>query len=72
MSPAWGHITGVITVVMMLVFIGIWVWAWQKGHVRTFQRMAQIPMEDPPEGPLPSLAGTNGKHTANTKEDGQP
>lgn len=50
MSPIWGHIIGVITVIMMVTFIGIWIWAWRKRHKPTFSRLARIPMEDELEG----------------------
>ena len=46
MNPAWGHVAGVITVIVMLIFVGIWIWAWRPRHARTFERLAQIPMED--------------------------
>lgn len=52
MSPAWGHLIGVVIVLLMLAFIGIWIWAWLPRHETIFSRLAQIPMEDPaaPEG----------------------
>ncbi|KRF01800.1 cytochrome C oxidase [Frateuria sp. Soil773] len=46
MSPVWGHVAGVITTLLMLVFVGIWIWAWRARHKRVFARMAQLPMED--------------------------
>lgn len=46
MSPLWGHMVGVVTVVLMLVFLGIWFWAWRKSHKKAFDHMARIPMED--------------------------
>jgi cytochrome c oxidase cbb3-type subunit 4 len=45
-SPVWGHVTGVVTVVLMVTFVAIWVWAWRRQHRATFQRMAALPMED--------------------------
>lgn len=60
MNPIWGHINGVITVIMMLTFIGIWIWAWRKYHLPDFNRMANIPMEDKPEGPLPDASHPTG------------
>lgn len=45
-SPVWGHVTGVVTVVLMVIFVAIWIWAWRKHHRTTFQRMAALPMED--------------------------
>jgi len=68
MSPVWGHVTGVITVILMLVFIGIWIWAWRKRHRSTFKRMSEIPMEDKPEGPLPKTP----PEQPNQTEDEQP
>ncbi|MCW8807031.1 MAG: cbb3-type cytochrome c oxidase subunit 3 [Rhodanobacter sp.] len=46
MSSTWGHVAGVIIVMMMTIFIGIWVWAWRKRHKPVFDRMAQLPLED--------------------------
>lgn len=46
MSPAWGPIAGVITIVLMLVFIGIWIWAWRPRHRREFDALARLPMSD--------------------------
>lgn len=46
MSEWWGNLSGVITLVLMAVFIGIWIWAWRARHKKTFDRMARLPMED--------------------------
>ena len=46
MSNVWGHVSGVVTVLLMVIFIGIWVWAWRPRHRRTFNRLARIPMGD--------------------------
>ncbi|CBL46306.1 cytochrome c oxidase subunit [gamma proteobacterium HdN1] len=46
MSPMWGNLIGVATVLTMAVFIGIWIWAWRKRHKKVFDRMAALPMED--------------------------
>lgn len=46
MSALWGNLAGVITVVLMVVFIGIWIWAWRARHKRVFDRMARLPMEE--------------------------
>ena len=42
----WGHLYGVVTVVLMIVFVGIWYWAWRPRHRRTFDRLANMPLED--------------------------
>ncbi|HKE94641.1 MAG TPA: cbb3-type cytochrome c oxidase subunit 3 [Povalibacter sp.] len=46
MSAAWGHLIGVLTVMIMLAFVGIWVWAWLPYHKRDFDRLARLPMSD--------------------------
>ena len=46
MSPFWGLLAGVITVIVMLAFIGIWVWAWLPHHRRTFDALAKLPLAD--------------------------
>lgn len=46
MNPVWGHVAGVLIVLMMLTFIGIWIWAWLPYHKRTFNRLSRLPMED--------------------------
>ena len=66
MDPFWGHLTGIVTVLLMLVFVGIWIWAWRKRHRSTFKRMSELPMEDKPaednpEGPAPGQPGVD-KH----------
>ncbi len=52
-SVVWGNLIGIVTVLTMATFLGIWVWAWGKRHRKVFKRMSEIPMEDPPEGPVP-------------------
>ncbi|HEY8329402.1 MAG TPA: CcoQ/FixQ family Cbb3-type cytochrome c oxidase assembly chaperone [Rhodanobacter sp.] len=49
MSPVWGHVAGVLILLMMFTFIGIWFWAWRRYHKPTFSRMARLPMEDESE-----------------------
>jgi len=46
MNPFWGHLAGVLIVLMMVSFIGIWIWAWRKYHKPVFDQMAHLPMQD--------------------------
>lgn len=46
MSAFWGNLSGVVTVILMVVFIGIWIWAWRARHKRVFDRMARLPLDD--------------------------
>ena len=46
MSPVWGHVVGVIIVLLMLTFIGVWLWAWLPHHKKAFDALARLPMRD--------------------------
>lgn len=41
-----GLINGLMTAVLIVVFIGIWVWAWRGRNKDSFNRMAHLPLED--------------------------
>lgn len=58
MTAIWGHLTGVLIIVMMAVFIGIWAWAWLPRHRRTFGRLARLPMEDDDAAPGRAIPAT--------------
>ena len=46
MTATWGHVVGIVTVVLMLTFVAIWIWAWLPHHKRTFDVLSRIPMTD--------------------------
>lgn len=46
MNPVWGTIAGIVTLSVMLVFLGIWAWAWLPHHKREFDALSKLPMED--------------------------
>jgi cytochrome c oxidase cbb3-type subunit 4 len=52
MTELFGHLSGVMTGVLMLVFIGIAVWAWSGKRRSTFDAAARLPLE---EDPLPAV-----------------
>lgn len=41
-----GVINGILTAVLMLVFVGIVVWAWQSKRKRHFDAAAALPLEE--------------------------
>lgn len=45
MSDIWGHLIGVVILILMAAFIGIWIWAWRPRHKPLFRRMARLPLE---------------------------
>ncbi|WP_349258583.1 cbb3-type cytochrome c oxidase subunit 3 [Steroidobacter sp.] len=52
MSSGWGHFSGIVTLLLMAIFIGIWFWAWRPRHRHVFHDLARIPLADadPPAG----------------------
>jgi cytochrome c oxidase cbb3-type subunit 4 len=46
MNPLWGHVIGIVTLVVMLTFLGVWAWIWLPQHQRKFEALARLPMED--------------------------
>lgn len=45
-APFWGHLAGVVTLVMMSSFIGIWIWVWNRRHKSKYDALARLPMDD--------------------------
>jgi cytochrome c oxidase cbb3-type subunit 4 len=50
-NPLWGQVIGIITLVLMLVFLGIWAWAWLPHHKPEFDALAKLPLKDGEEKP---------------------
>lgn len=46
MSGGWGHFSGIVTLFLMAIFIGIWFWAWRPRHKNVFHSLARIPLAD--------------------------
>mgnify|MGYP001389343413 CR=1 FL=1 len=46
MSPFWGHLAGVVSLILMITFIGIWVWVWNARHKPKYDALARLPMGD--------------------------
>ena len=39
-------INGLMTVLLLLIFLGIWIWAWNSRNNEIFDEMAQLPLEN--------------------------
>jgi cytochrome c oxidase cbb3-type subunit 4 len=50
-----GILRGLITLVLLLLFIALVVWAWSDRRKKTFDSMARMALED--EDPAPSNTG---------------
>ena len=41
-----GTLSGIITVVLLLTFVGGWMWAWSSKRRADFDAAAQLPLDD--------------------------
>ncbi|MFC5578420.1 cbb3-type cytochrome oxidase subunit 3 [Lysobacter niabensis] len=39
-------ISGIVTAVLLLVFIGAWAWAWSPRRRKDFDEAARLPLDD--------------------------
>lgn len=51
-----GTISGIITVVLLVLFVGGWAWAWSSRRKPTFDKAARMPLDDEPTDELPQPA----------------
>lgn len=49
-----GIVSGVVTVVLLVLFVAGWAWAWSSRRAAAFDAAARMPLED---DPLPRDAG---------------
>ncbi|NLW96302.1 cbb3-type cytochrome oxidase subunit 3 [Luteimonas wenzhouensis] len=42
-------ISGIVTAVLLLAFVGGWIWAWSPKHKHDFDQAARLPLEDDQE-----------------------
>ena len=45
-------ISGLMTALLLILFVGIWVWSWSSRRKTAFDRMAYLPLEDDHPVPL--------------------
>ncbi|NLB58619.1 MAG: cbb3-type cytochrome c oxidase subunit 3 [Gammaproteobacteria bacterium] len=39
-------VSGIVTVVLLVLFLAGWAWAWSPRRKKTFDEAAQLPLED--------------------------
>ena len=50
---------GILTLVLMLAFLGVVVWAWSSRREKDFEEAARLPLDDVHGGTKPADAGEN-------------
>ena len=66
----WGHVVGVITVILLVTFIGVWIWAWLPRHKAVFDRMARVPLERD-DAPPETQENTGSEQAQDSREEEQ-
>lgn len=46
-----GFINGIVTAVLLVLFVGLVLWAWSGKRKADFDRAARLPLEDDPKRP---------------------
>jgi cytochrome c oxidase cbb3-type subunit 4 len=41
-----GDLRGLITVVLLILFVGLWAWTWSRKNKKQFDEAARLPLED--------------------------
>jgi cytochrome c oxidase cbb3-type subunit 4 len=41
-----GVVRGLITLVLLLAFLGLWTWAWSRKRKKDFEEAARLPLDD--------------------------
>ena len=73
MSAIHGVLSGVITIILMVVFVAIWYWAWRPHHRRTFDELAELPLEDlTGSSVIPTASGPTGRRRDGTGSAADP
>lgn len=53
-----GLVSGLMTLMLIIVFLGIVVWAYSKRNKETFETMANLPLEDDSDTPATTAKET--------------
>lgn len=44
-------VSGIVTAMLLVVFVGGWAWAWSPRRRRDFEEAARLPLDDGPRPP---------------------
>lgn len=55
-----GTVRGLITALLVILFLGIWAWSWSRKRRKDFDAAAQLPLDDDSH---PPDEGNNKEHT---------
>lgn len=52
-------LSGIVTVVLLVLFVGCWVWAWRPSHKAGFESAARLVFDETDQDPRPAGATIN-------------
>jgi cytochrome c oxidase cbb3-type subunit IV len=44
-----GALSGVVTAILIVLFLGVWIWAWSARRKSQFDQAARLPLEEDDE-----------------------
>ena len=62
-------VSGIVTVILLVLFIGGWIWAWSPRRKRDFDEAAQLPLADDEVPPADRAADDT--HDDNGNKNGE-
>lgn len=70
-------VSGIITIALVVLFVGGWIWLWRPAHRQTFDSAARIPLHDdesPRQADAADAHGTDaqGIGATTTVDNGEP
>jgi cytochrome c oxidase cbb3-type subunit 4 len=68
MSELQQTLSGLMTALLLILFIGICIWSWSGKRKESFERMARLPLEDEPVHTRSNQTETQIKAQKNTSE----
>lgn len=55
-------INGLLTLLLIILFLGIWRWAWSDRNIEQFIDMSRLPLEDDEANTVDAEGNTEGQH----------
>ena len=54
-----GIVSGIVTAVLLVLFIGAWIWAWSSRRKADFEAASRLPLDDDNPPPARDRANTD-------------
>ncbi|MGY0505820.1 cbb3-type cytochrome oxidase subunit 3 [Luteimonas sp. e5] len=58
-----GVFSGIVTAILLVLFVAGWIWAWSPKRKRSFDAAARLPLDDQEPDAGPEAGDRNKEHT---------